>query len=102
MDIPASPEIASLITAFYAAFDNRGGRPPAVAELRALFAPEASITRVNADGADTWDPEAFIAPRAAMLRPQAASRPPERPKSKLTRPCSRTCAKKPQLSYRQP
>ena len=67
MDIPASPEIASLITAFYAAFDNRGGRAPAVAELRALLAPLATITRVNAEGADTWDPDAFIAPREAML-----------------------------------
>jgi hypothetical protein len=60
-------EIDAVVARFYAAFDNRGGRAPASDELRELFAPGASITRVSGEGADTWDVDAFIAPRAAML-----------------------------------
>ncbi len=63
----AQTEIDEVVARFYAAFDNRAGRPPATEALRDLFAPGASITRVTAEAADTWDVDAFIAPRAAML-----------------------------------
>ena len=55
------------IDAFYAAFDNRGGRAPADDALRALFAPEATITRVADGAADTWDTDGFVAPRVELL-----------------------------------
>lgn len=61
------PEIERLIAAFYAAFDNRGSRPPAIAELRAMFTAQATITRLTPDRIETWTTDAFIAPRAAML-----------------------------------
>jgi len=60
-------EIDRLIAEFYAAFDNRGSRSPAPAELRAMFTAQATITRVTPDRIDTWTTDAFIAPRAAML-----------------------------------
>ena len=61
------PEIEALIAAFYAAFDNRGARRPAVEDLRALFAEAATIARVTSQGVDTWTPDAFIAPRQRIL-----------------------------------
>jgi hypothetical protein len=61
------PDIDALVAAFYAAFDNRGGRAPAVETLRAMFADAAVITRVSVDQVDNWTPEAFISPRGAML-----------------------------------
>jgi hypothetical protein len=67
MSVTHDPEIDALIAAFYAAFDNRGGRAPATATLRELFLPEGRITRVSAGGAASWDLDAFIAPREAML-----------------------------------
>ena len=56
-----------MISAFYAAFDNRGGRAPATQTLRELFAPDGRITRVSAEGVASWDVDSFIAPREAML-----------------------------------
>jgi hypothetical protein len=56
-----------LVSAFYAAFDNRASRSPAGDELRALFGAAATITRVTGDQVASWSPEAFIAPRIAML-----------------------------------
>lgn len=67
MSAPPDPEIEALIAAFYAAFDNREGRRPAVEALREMFSPGATITRVNGEAVDRWTPEAFIAPRQAML-----------------------------------
>jgi hypothetical protein len=63
----ASPEIEALASAFYAAFDNRGSRVPAADDLRALFSETATITRVTEADVASWNPEAFIAPRIAML-----------------------------------
>ncbi|HEY8004310.1 MAG TPA: hypothetical protein VIE16_08785 [Phenylobacterium sp.] len=62
-----NPEIEALIAAFYAAFDNRDARAPAGEALRAMFGTTATITRVAKDQADSWSPDAFIAPRVAML-----------------------------------
>jgi len=59
--------IDALIAAFYAAYDNRGGKPPATAALRGLFTPEGRVTRVSAGDVANWDVDAFIAPREAML-----------------------------------
>ena len=61
------PDLEALVTDFYAAFDNRGGSAPAVDALRAMFGEAATITRVTSDQVDTWDADAFIAPRQAML-----------------------------------
>jgi hypothetical protein len=66
-DDQALREIDEAIRTFYAAFDNRGGRTPAVAALREVFLEHGQVTRVSAEGAETWDLEAFIAPREAML-----------------------------------
>ena len=66
-DPHALAEIDAVVARFYAAFDNRGGRPVEVVALSALFAPGAAITRVTSQGVDTWDVEGFIAPRAALL-----------------------------------
>ena len=59
--------IETLVIAYYSAFDNRGSRTPAFAELRAMFADGARITRVTNDRADSWAVDAFITPRAAIL-----------------------------------
>lgn len=67
MKTTSVPEIEALIAAFYAAFDNRGSQSPAIAELRAMFSGNATITRVSPERVDTWDTDAFIAPRAVML-----------------------------------
>lgn len=61
------PGIEALITAFYAAFDNREGRRPSAEALRAMFDETAMVTRIGPNGGDAWTPEAFIAPRVAML-----------------------------------
>jgi hypothetical protein len=63
----AESAIETLIEDFYAAFDNRDGRKPSAAALRAMFDDSAVITRVGPNGADAWTPGAFIAPRVAML-----------------------------------
>ncbi|HEY0435960.1 MAG TPA: hypothetical protein VGC92_04930 [Phenylobacterium sp.] len=60
-------DLEALVADFYAAFDNRDGRSPAVDALRAMFDAAATITRVTPDQVDTWSPGAFIAPRQAML-----------------------------------
>jgi hypothetical protein len=61
------PALEALVAAFYAAFDNRGGRRPATAALRAMFADGATITRVEAANVAVWTPDEFIAPRETML-----------------------------------
>lgn len=63
----AQADIDALIAAFYAAFDNRAGRRPTLEQVTTLFVAQASIT-VWRDGAtDTWSPDAFAAPRIALL-----------------------------------
>jgi hypothetical protein len=53
--------------AFFAAFDNRGGRREDMSGLRALLLPEARIVKLEAGAAEIMDPDAFIAPREALL-----------------------------------
>jgi len=62
-----SSTIDEVISAFYSAFDNRGGRRLTPETLRALFIPEARITRVSAAAVESWSVDEFITPRAAML-----------------------------------
>lgn len=59
--------IDGVIGAFFAAFDNRGGRAPDIEGLRALFLPGAVIVKRTGEAAEAMDVEAFIAPRAALL-----------------------------------
>jgi hypothetical protein len=63
----AETEIDTLVAAFYAAFDNRGGVAPKGDELRTMFLREGRVTHVWADGVSTWTVEAFVAPRETML-----------------------------------
>ena len=67
MDETAESEIQRTVDAFYAAFDNRDGRVPSVANFRALFRSDARVTRVSADRIDAWGVDDFFAPRATML-----------------------------------
>ena len=60
-------EIDAVIAAFYAAFDNRGGRVPVAEDLRGLFTEAATVTRAAGDEIDTWDPDGFVEPRIALL-----------------------------------
>jgi hypothetical protein len=62
-----SDELDALVTALYAAFDNRDGRVPDGDALRALFTDDATITRVADGEPDTWDAEGFVSPRIALL-----------------------------------
>lgn len=65
----AASDLAAIdqaIAHFFAAFDNRSGRPDMTA-LRALLLPEALIVRLDGDGAEIMDPDAFLGPREARL-----------------------------------
>jgi hypothetical protein len=63
--------IDAVIAAFFAAFDNRGGRVPDMDALRALFVgggvPRGVVVKRAGDAVEVMDVEAFIAPRAALL-----------------------------------
>jgi hypothetical protein len=70
MSEPAASElraIDSVAAAFFAAFDSRGGRAVDMSGLRDLLLPEARIVKLDGDGAEVMDPDAFIAPREALL-----------------------------------
>lgn len=60
-------EIDRVVAAFFAAFDNREGTAPGLAELPGLFLPGAVIVKLAAGVAETMTVEQFIAPRAALL-----------------------------------
>ncbi|SDH01755.1 hypothetical protein SAMN05216466_106378 [Paraburkholderia phenazinium] len=60
-------EIDELIAAFYAAFDNRGGRAPTTSSLSSMFTPHATIARLGPNGVDEWNLESFLAPRQKLL-----------------------------------
>lgn len=59
--------IDALVAAFYAAFDNRGGRRIDTDRLIDVFLPEATIVRASTTGVEAMTVETFIAPRARML-----------------------------------
>ena len=60
-------EIDACVGAFYAVFENRGGRRPRLGALHDMCLPECVITRVGTEGPAVCGLEAFIAPRAALL-----------------------------------
>ena len=60
-------DIDSVIAAFFAAFDNRSGGAPRLAELPGLFLPGAVIVKRSGAGMESMTVEQFIAPRAALL-----------------------------------
>ena len=62
-----NPEIETLVADFYAAFDNRDARVPDIEAMRKLFAASAAITRIAQGSAECWSPDAFLAPRIAMM-----------------------------------
>ncbi len=67
MDEPSNSEIDSVIATLYAAFDNRGPRKPATAELRKVYVAGGGVIRVSASGMDSWTIEEFLLSRDAML-----------------------------------
>lgn len=61
-------EIDRLIAAFYAEFDNRNGRQPALQPLQALFASGAVIVRDTGNrGCEALSVATFAEPRIALL-----------------------------------
>lgn len=60
-------DIRAVIDAFFAAFTSEAGIDDRMAALRTLFLPSAVIVRADADGLTSYDVDAFIAPRAALL-----------------------------------
>lgn len=58
-------EIDAQVAAFFAVFDNRGGRRPRLGALHELCLPECVIVKGSAEGPTICGLEAFIAPRAA-------------------------------------
>lgn len=60
-------EIDAKVAAFFAVFDNRGGRRPRLGALHELCLPECVIVKGSAEGPIICGLEAFIAPRAALL-----------------------------------
>jgi hypothetical protein len=59
--------IDAVVRAFFAVFDNRGGKRPRLGALHELCLPECVTTRGSAEGPTTCGLESFIAPRAALL-----------------------------------
>lgn len=63
-----APEaLESLVRAFYAAFDNRGGRVPTVDSVTSLFADRAIIAMRKGDGFEFATPRQFALPRVELL-----------------------------------
>jgi hypothetical protein len=60
-------DIDELVRAFFAVFDNRGGRRPRLGALHELCLAECVVTKGSAEGPTVCELEAFIAPRAALL-----------------------------------
>ncbi|MFO1407525.1 MAG: hypothetical protein U1F08_08345 [Steroidobacteraceae bacterium] len=66
-DLADRQAIDALVRAFFAVFDNRGGRRPRLAELHELCLPECVITKSEPLGLTVTGLEAFVAPRAELL-----------------------------------
>jgi hypothetical protein len=63
----ARSEIEEVIAAFYAAFDNRGGRMPSASQFRDLFLSDGRVTRVSGERIESWAIDDFFAPRETLL-----------------------------------
>jgi hypothetical protein len=66
-DSPEAQRIEALIRAFFAAFDNRGGRVPGLEEITGLFAVGAVIARHHEGTCEVQTPLEFARPRIALL-----------------------------------
>ena len=66
-DVDDRRAIEALVRAFFAVFDNRGGRRPRLGELHELCVAECVITKSELSGLTVMGLEAFIAPRAELL-----------------------------------
>lgn len=62
-----SAEIERLIAAFYAIFDNGGGRHPSLEAAKGLFASQARVARISGEIVETWSIDEFLVPRLEML-----------------------------------
>lgn len=60
-------DIDRVIAAFFAAFDNRSGGAPGLADLPGLFLPGAVVVKRSGAGVESMTVGQFIAPRAALL-----------------------------------
>lgn len=67
MSLDGDGSIDQLVTTFYAAFDNRGGKPMKATILRALFVADARIVRISEGKIESWSVDAFIEPRERIL-----------------------------------
>jgi hypothetical protein len=68
MDIDADRSaIAEIVRVFFGAFTSGADLPERMAELRALFLPEAVIVRTGGGEPAIYDVDGFIAPRQALL-----------------------------------
>ena len=60
-------KIDALIAKFFAAFDNRDGATPKLADLIDCFTDKATIVRRSEDGAELSTVEEFALPRIDLL-----------------------------------
>jgi len=60
-------EIEALVARFFAAFDNRNGTTPRLADLVTCFTDKATIVRASADGAEQYTVMEFAMPRIRLL-----------------------------------
>ena len=66
-DSRARREIDSLVARFFAAFDNRGGVTPRLADIADCFTDKATIARQSSSGAEVYTPTEFTTPRIELL-----------------------------------
>ncbi len=69
MDVRTETVVAidQLIAAFFAVFDNHGGRQPDVGRMRELFAERGVLAKCVASAPEISTVEEFIAPRQELL-----------------------------------
>lgn len=67
MNLSPPPQLDALVGAFFGVFDNRAGRHRTAEEFTDLFAPGAVIASHGAGGVTFSSPQAFVAPRLALL-----------------------------------
>ena len=60
-------EIDALVARFFAAFDNRNGATPRLANMVSCFTDKATIVRASADGAEQYTVMEFAVPRIKLL-----------------------------------
>jgi hypothetical protein len=60
-------QIEEVISAFFAAFDNRNGRTPRQEQMMGLFAEKAVIAKHQDGHCEVYTPVEFVSPRIALL-----------------------------------